>query len=79
MRKKSISILEVKDNLRSLKGKMLDIKINKGRKKVVKCVGEVVDIYPAVFTMKIEGEDGGITAYSYNDVICGTISFSKKK
>ncbi len=78
LRKKSVSILEIKDNLRSLKGKMLDIRINKGRKKIVKCVGEVVDIYPAVFTMKIDGEQGGVTAYSYNDIICGTISLSKK-
>lgn len=78
MRKKSMSLIEVKDNIASLKGKMLDIKINKGRKKIVKCVGEVVDIYPSVFTMRISGDESGVMACSYNDVICGTVSLSDK-
>lgn len=78
MRKKAMSLIEVKDNITSLKGKLLDIRINKGRKKIVKCIGEVIDIYPSVFTVKLSGDDSGVMACSYNDIICGTVSLSSK-
>jgi len=78
MRKKVLSLVEVKDSITSLKGKLLDIRINKGRKKIVKCVGEVVDVYPAVFTVRVSGDESGVMACSYNDIICGTVSLSSK-
>jgi uncharacterized protein Veg len=73
-----MSLTEVKDNITDLKGKLLDIKINKGRKKIVKCVGEVVDIYPSVFTMRINGDESGVLSCSYSDIICGTVSLQTK-
>lgn len=72
MRKKTMSLNEVKDNIVSLKGKLIDIRINKGRKKFINQTGEVVDTFPSVFTMRLKGEDG-VLSYSYSDIICGTI------
>jgi len=72
MRKKTMSLIEVKDNIISLKGKLIDIKINKGRKKFVTHTGEVIDTFPSVFTMRLKGEDN-LLSCSYSDIICGTI------
>jgi uncharacterized protein Veg len=78
MRKKTMSILEVKDAVAALKGKLIDIRINKGRKKIVTHEGEVIDTFPSVFTMKINDEDGSVLSCSYSDVICGMVSLSGK-
>jgi len=75
MRKKTMSLKEVKDSVVLLKGKLIDIKINKGRKKFVTHTGEVIDTFPSVFTMRLKGEDN-ILSCSYSDIICGTIVIS---
>jgi len=77
MRKKTMSIIEVKDAIRALKGKLIDIKIDKGRKKFVTHEGEVVDIFPSVFTMRLKGEEN-IMSCSYSDIICGTVKLNVK-
>jgi len=77
MRKKTMSIVEVKGTITALKGKLSDIKIDKGRKKFVSHEGEVVDIFPSVFTMKLKGEDN-VMSCSYSDIICGTVKLNIK-
>ena len=77
MRKKTMTLVEVKDIVSAYKGKFIDIKINKGRKKFVTHTGEVVDTFPSVFTMRLKGEDG-ILSCSYTDIICGTIKIGNK-
>jgi len=72
MRKKTKSLTEVKDSIVALKGMLIDIKINKGRKKYVMHTGEVIDTFPSVFTMRLKGEDN-LLSCSYSDIICGTI------
>ncbi len=74
MRKKTMSLTEAKDNIERLKGKMIQIKVNKGRKRVVKYSGEVVGVYPSVFTLRIDGDSLiDKLSCSYSDVICGDI------
>ncbi|MBR2971229.1 MAG: Veg family protein [Clostridia bacterium] len=80
MKKKAVSAREVRDNIAALKGKMLQIKVNKGRKRIIKYSGEIDEILPSLFTMSIIGEKN-ITrlSCSYSDVICGDIVISEKK
>lgn len=78
MRKKAVSISEVKDSISELKGKLIDISIDKGRKRIVSCVGEVIDTFPSVFTMRVEGDENNLLSCSYSDIICGTVSIKKK-
>ena len=54
--KKPVGIVEVKDSISALKGKMLLIRINKGRKRIIKYCGEIEDILPSLFTLKVSGE-----------------------
>lgn len=74
MRKRTMSLSEAKNNIEGLKGKLIEIKVNKGRKRVVKYSGEVVGVYPSVFTLRIDGDEFiDKLSCSYSDVICGDV------
>ena len=49
-----------------LKGLTVRIRINKGRNKFVEKVGEIVDIFPAVFTFCSDKEN---FTFSYSDLL----------
>ena len=74
MRKKSMSLSEAKDSIERLKGKLVQIKVNKGRKRILRYSGRVLELYPSVFTLKIDGDKNvEQLSCSYSDVICGDI------
>ena len=74
MRKRAVSIEEIKSDVASLVGQKLKISVNKGRKKVVKYDGELSGVYPSVFVLKITGDKTiNSLSCSYSDVICGDI------
>ena len=78
--KKPVGIVEVKDSISALKGKMLLIRINKGRKRIIKYCGEIEDILPSLFTLKVSGEKNVTRlSCSYSDIICGNVILSEKK
>lgn len=75
MHKASISIDEVKQKISALKGVAVRISVNKGRKRIVRYDGEVLEIYPSVFTLKINGDKNlEMLSCSYSDVVCGDIA-----
>lgn len=80
MRKKTVSLEEIKKDVAELRGKGLKISVNKGRKKIVKYDGEITEVYPSVFTLKIYN-DLFIKSLScsYSDVICGDIRMKESK
>ena len=76
MREKTKSIQQVKESMQNLKGNNLKISVNKGRKKIVKYDGKIINLYPSVFTLKIFNDKNiDFLSCSYNDVICGDIKF----
>lgn len=78
MRKRAMSVEEVKENILALRGETLKISVNKGRKKIVKYDGEIEGIFPSVFTLKIAGDKNlDMLSCSYSDVICGDIKLSR--
>ena len=80
MKKKVVSAQEVKDNILMLKGKMLQIKVNKGRKRILRYNGEIDEVMPSLFTMTIVGEKNiSKLSCSYSDVICGDVILTEKK
>ena len=57
-----------------MKGKQVDMEINRGRKKIEKYVGVIETVYPSVFTVNINSpENKGKQSYSFNDVLCGDV------
>lgn len=76
MRKENYSKTNVINLLRDMQGKEVKMKVNLGRKKVVFLDGVVKDIYPAVFTVALKGEEKIVT-YSYSSVLCGDVKFKR--
>lgn len=67
----------VKDEVFNLLGKDLYLTVNKGRKKIIKFNGIIESVYPSMFIIKpTECVDLDRTSYSYNDVLCGDITFN---
>ena len=73
MRKAGLSIEEVKTKIRDLKGREVEVNINRGRKKYDTLSGVIKDVYPSVFT--IENESCQLQTFSYYDVLCGNVIF----
>ena len=77
MRKRAVSVEEVKQRISGLKGSSLKISVNKGRKRVLKYDGEIAELYPAVFTLKITSDKHvDLLSFSYSDVRCGDIKLT---
>ena len=60
MRKVNLGLDEVKEKIKQLKGN--EVEMN----------GIIKDVYPSVFTVKINAQ-GQIQTFSYFDVMCGNV------
>ncbi len=79
MRKGILNLNQIKDKILSIKGKNIDISINRGRKKIDNYLGIIENIYPSVFTVKILNDEQlkNVTC-SYSDVLCGDVKIEEK-
>ena len=74
MRKLGMSLNEVNDKIRALKGANVTLAINRGRKKIDRFQATVENIYPSVFTVKVDQINQLDTqTFSYFDVLCGDV------
>ena len=74
MIKPTKKIADVKQLVKSCSDKRVAVKLNMGRNKTVSYLGVLSGVYPALFTVKPDDEHFlGKTAYSYSDVLCGTV------
>lgn len=74
MRKVGLTLEEVKQKIKSLKGESITLAINRGRKKIDTVSAVVENIYPSVFTVKVNQINQlDIQTFSYFDVLCGDV------
>lgn len=72
------SIAEIKRMVNACAGSRLSVCVNLGRNKSMRFQGKLSGVYPAVFTVEPDEKDFlGRTAYSYSDVLCGTVKIRK--
>ena len=77
--KKTLETIEsVRDKIAKLVGKDIVFYVNKGRKKFVSFDGKVTAIYPSVFTISAPQELEKERSFSYTEVLCGNVKFTKK-
>lgn len=77
MRKPIYEMESVKQKILELKGKAIKLTVHRGRKRYVKYTGILEEIYPSVFTVRInEHKSMDIITYSYSDVLCGDVKIS---
>ncbi|MBA7490095.1 hypothetical protein ES702_00629 [subsurface metagenome] len=67
----------IRSELKSLIGKRMRIKANKGRKVIVEREGEIEKLYPNIFVVKVYENGDRIRRVSYNfaDVLTKTVRF----
>lgn len=74
MRKATLNMADIVEKIKNMKGKKIDMEVNRGRKRIEKYVGVIETIYPSVFTVNINTpENKGKQSYSFNDVLCGDV------
>ena len=72
------SISEVKRMIKDYSSQRVTVRVNLGRNKSVSYQGVLSGVYPALFTVKPDDEGFlGKTAYSYSDVLCGTVKVKR--
>lgn len=70
---------DIKQNIVNLKGKPVQMAVNKGRKHFVKFDAEVVATYPSIFTVEATKEmPVKIMSYAYTEILCGNVRIQPK-
>lgn len=78
MIKPTKKIADVKQMIKECSSQRVAVKLNLGRNKSVSYLGVLSGVYPALFTVKPDDENFlGKTAYSYSDLLCGTVKIKK--
>jgi uncharacterized protein Veg len=71
-----ISLVDIKRSLEQHVGQKVVVRTNGGRKKILESIGVLKDIYPSVFTVRLEKEpqqSAKLVSYSYADVLTSAI------
>ena len=69
-----MNIEKIKHQILDLKGKEVSLLVNLGRNKEETYVGTIENVYPKLFTVKV---DNIIKSFSYSDVLTKTIVIKK--
>ena len=78
MIKPTKNIKDVKQMVKDCNAQHVAVKVNLGRNKSMSYSGILSGVYPALFTVKPDDKDFlGKTAYSYSDVLCGTVKLKR--
>lgn len=74
MKTASKTVEQIKQEVENLKGKTVDMCVNKGRRKLVKFRAEIVATYPCVFMVETDSPLLTKTmSYSYSEILCGNV------
>lgn len=72
------NIREIKQMVKDCSSQRVSVRVNLGRNKILNYPGVLSGVYPALFTVKPDDKDFlGKTAYSYSDVLCGSVRIKK--
>ena len=78
MIKPTKNIKDVKQMVKDCSSQRVAVRVNLGRNKSVSYSGVLTGVYPALFTVTPDDENFlGKTAYSYSDLLCGTVKIKK--
>lgn len=77
MREINLNLNEAKTQLAKLKGKTMRFTINRGRNRFVSYTGQVENLYPFIFTIRVDDEDSPLQSYAYSDLLTKNVMISK--
>lgn len=73
------TVIDIKEEVSLLKGKKVEMLVNKGRKQLVKFQAEVVATYPCVFSVEPINDTPSkispskLLSYAYSEILCGNV------
>ncbi len=74
MRKVLKDAESIKARVAALKDQPVWLLVNKGRKKIVKMSGVIKEVYPSLFSVKIDNSKSiEILSFSFSDMLCGDV------
>jgi uncharacterized protein Veg len=74
MIKNSSNLSQVKEIIKGMQEKAVEVTVNLGRNKFVSFSGVLNGVYPALFTVTPFDKDyKGKTSYSYSEYMCGRV------
>lgn len=80
MIKSTATLGEVKEKIKKLYAKPVDVTLNLGRNKTVKFSGRLIGVYPALFTVSpFDKTFKGKTSYSYSEYMCGRVKLMENR
>ena len=77
MKKMPETVDDIKKKIIELKGKEVELYINRGRRKISSYRAVIEDVYASVFTVKQCENQDTVSSYSYNDILCGEVKISR--
>lgn len=78
MKKMPNTVDNIKQKIMELKGQVVDLHINRGRRKVSTYRARIENVYASVFTVKSLNVEENINTYSYNDILCGEVKINNE-
>ena len=78
MKRGFFTIEKVREDLIAYKDIPITLKVNSGRNKIVSYDCKIVELYPKVFQVELD-DNQGCKVYSYSGVICGEIKLKKRE
>lgn len=78
MIKSEKSLSQVKEAVKNLYNKPVEVILNLGRNKTVKFFATVSGVYPALFTVSpVDKAFRGRTSYAYSEFLCGNVKLNQ--
>ena len=79
MQKAVRNIANVREEIRGWYGARVRVHVDLGRNRTADFTGRLSGVYPALFTVTPDDKAYlGKTAYSYSDVLCGSVRIARK-
>ena len=67
----------IKRQILNLKGKEVELFVNRGRRKISNYRARIENVYTSVFTVKpCVNQSEIVLTYSYNDILCGDVKIN---
>ena len=78
MIKNMVTLSQVKEHIKNMQQKAVDVTLNLGRNKYVSYSGRLSGVYPALFTViPFDKSFKGKTSYSYSEFMCGKVKLKE--
>ena len=63
----------MRNKIKEKEGNILHFKVNGSRNQIEEFNGEIIELYPSIFLVRLEGEENKIKSFSYSDLITESV------